>query len=57
MKAIVGIEIEVSSLTGKWKMSQNRQRRDIDGVIQGLRSMQDPASTAIADEVERRRPR
>lgn len=57
MKAIVGIEIEVSSLIGKWKMSQNRQPRDIDGVIQGLRSMQDPASTAIADEVERRRPR
>ncbi len=57
MKAIVGIEIAVNSLIGKWKMSQNRQSRDIEGVIQGLRSTQDPSSTAIADEIERRRPR
>jgi transcriptional regulator len=35
-KAIVGVEIEIVSLEGKWKMSQNRADEDIDGVISGL---------------------
>lgn len=29
VKAIVGIEIEVTRLTGKYKLSQNKERRDI----------------------------
>lgn len=57
MRAIVGIEIDVTSIVGKWKMSQNRQPRDIDGVIAGLRSNEDPSSDAMANEVERLRPR
>lgn len=56
LKAIVGIEIEVSRLLGKWKMSQNKLPRDIDGVIAGLRADQDPAAASMADEIERRRP-
>lgn len=57
MKAIVGIEISVVTLAGKWKMSQNRQRRDVEGVVAGLRDSGDPSSAALADEVERRQPR
>jgi transcriptional regulator len=57
LKAIVGIEITVSRLIGKWKMSQNRQPQDIDGVVAGLRAMDDPKARAMADEVEKRRPR
>lgn len=57
MKAIVGIEISVVTLAGKWKMSQNRQRRDVEGVVAGLRDLGDPSSAALADEVERRQPR
>jgi transcriptional regulator len=34
--AIVGIEIVLSSLTGKWKVSQNRSSADRAGVGQGL---------------------
>lgn len=34
--AIVGIEIEVSALVGKWKVSQNRSAADRAGVVQGL---------------------
>ena len=34
--AIVGIEIELSSLRGKWKLSQNRSKADRDGVAEGL---------------------
>jgi transcriptional regulator len=36
MGAIVGIEISVESLVGKWKVSQNRPAVDREGVIDGL---------------------
>jgi transcriptional regulator len=36
MRAIVGIEIAIDVLEGKFKMSQNRSHADIDGVITGL---------------------
>jgi transcriptional regulator len=35
--AIVGIEIPLTRLVGKWKMSQNRPARDREGVVEGLR--------------------
>jgi len=56
MKAIVGIEIAVTHWIGKWKVSQNRQSRDIDGVVSGLRDVGDPAAAHMADEVSARRP-
>ncbi len=36
MRAIVGVEIAVSDLRGKWKASQNRNPADRAGVIEGL---------------------
>ena len=36
LKGIVGIEIEVLALEGKWKISQNKDARDRAGVVQGL---------------------
>lgn len=36
LKAIVGIEIEVLSLEGKSKLSQNREQRDIEGAVDVL---------------------
>ncbi|MBU3605123.1 FMN-binding negative transcriptional regulator [Polynucleobacter sp. AP-Kaivos-20-H2] len=33
LKAIIGIEIEVSSLVGKFKLSQNRPAEDYDAVV------------------------
>jgi transcriptional regulator len=35
-KAIVGIEIAIESIEGKWKMSQNRPEADRRGVVAGL---------------------
>ncbi|MBF6615822.1 FMN-binding negative transcriptional regulator [Pollutimonas thiosulfatoxidans] len=35
--AIVGIEIDITRLLGKFKLSQNREQRDADGVVQALR--------------------
>ena len=36
LRAIVGIEIPVERLIGKWKLSQNRSEADRSGVIAGL---------------------
>ncbi len=38
MRGIVGIEIVVTELTGKWKVSQNRDDADRPGVVAGLSS-------------------
>lgn len=37
IKAIIGIEIPVSTIMGKWKVSQNRSAADRLGVEEGLR--------------------
>jgi len=36
LAAIVGIEIEITRLEGKSKLSQNKEARDLRGVIEGL---------------------
>lgn len=57
LKAIVGIEVCVTRMLGKWKASQNRLAQDIDGVIAGLRAQGDPDSLRMAADVAERRPR
>jgi transcriptional regulator len=56
LRAIVGIEITLSSLRGKWKVSQNRTQRDRDGVVHGLRSQggaeAEAMPKAVADRIE-----
>jgi transcriptional regulator len=50
LSRIVGIRIEVSRLTGKRKLSQNRDARDVRGVIQALRERkQEALASAVAD--------
>jgi len=56
LRAIVGVEVEISRLEGKWKMSQNRSEADIDGVIEGLSASGEPAHIAVAEVVEQVRP-
>lgn len=53
LEAIVGIEIPVTRLRGKWKVSQNRPAADREGVIRGLQEMGDVDATAIADWIRR----
>lgn len=38
LAAVVGIEIEITRLVGKWKTSQNQPQRNRDGVAAGLRA-------------------
>lgn len=52
MRGIIGIEIAIADMQGKWKVSQNRNEADVEGVIEGLRSAQDDDAKAMADLVE-----
>jgi transcriptional regulator len=47
MKAIVGFEIKIKEIEGKFKLSQNRTQKDRLGVMAGLSSQQDENSQAI----------
>lgn len=51
LEAIIGLEIPISRLIGKWKVSQNRPPQDREGVVDGLRQKGDHAATAMADLV------
>ncbi len=53
LKGIVGVEIPIARLEGKWKVSQNRIAADQAGVAAGLRGL-GPDADAIADEVAAR---
>jgi transcriptional regulator len=54
MRGIVGIEIVVEQLTGKWKVSQNRSEADRAGVIDGLRAEGDDAMAEMVGGREHR---
>ena len=53
LRAIVGVELVISRVEAKAKLSQNRLAADIDGVIIGLEARGD---TATADAVRDARP-
>lgn len=46
MRAIVGVEIAITRIEGKWKVSQNRNAADRQGVAQGLADEQGDAVMA-----------
>ena len=48
LKAIVGIEMPIERLIGKWKVSQNRSEPDRLGTVAGLRQRGDAQSLAMA---------
>jgi transcriptional regulator len=52
LRAIVGIELLITRIEAKAKLSQNRPAADVEGVIEGLRAREDERS---ASAVERAR--
>jgi transcriptional regulator len=48
LRGIVGVEIAITRLEGKWKMSQNKREEDRLGAIAGLRAAGDLESMATA---------
>ena len=51
-RAIIGIEIPLSRIEGKWKLSQNRPNHDRLGVINGLRAQGSEAKLTMAELVQ-----
>jgi transcriptional regulator len=55
-RGIVGLMLDIARLEGKMKMSQNRDVRDRDGVVQGLAARgqgHDAATAALVDKLMR----
>lgn len=50
LKAIVGIEIPIARIEGKWKASQNRPAADRAGVVAGLQSEGSDVMAGIVSE-------
>lgn len=57
IKGIVGLEIPIQRIEGKWKMSQNRPEADRAGVVAGLSSEAGPPGCPVAALVAARSPR
>jgi transcriptional regulator len=47
VKGIVGLELPIERIEGKWKISQNRSDRDRAGVAEGLEGLNTPESLAM----------
>jgi transcriptional regulator len=56
IKGIIGVEIQIARIEGKWKVSQNRPAVDQAGVIAGLRGGGDEAEVMALHVAERRKP-
>ncbi|RRA49125.1 FMN-binding negative transcriptional regulator [Acidipila sp. EB88] len=56
-RGIVGLELAITRIEGKWKASQNRNDRDAAAVIGGLESLETPAASTMSALIRARRPR
>lgn len=50
LRGIVGVEIEIARIEGKWKVSQNRPEADIVGVHRGMTVEQETEMAALVAE-------
>lgn len=55
-RSIVGVEIAVDRMEGKWKVSQNRSAEDQQGVIAGLEGLGSYTAQEMADLIRKRTP-
>ena len=49
LQAIVGLEMTVTKIEGKWKLNQNRDEHDRTGVMVGLSARDDANSQAVSE--------
>lgn len=54
VRAIVGIEITITRLEGKWKMSQNKSDADRDGVVHALENQPNSMAQTVAETMKSR---
>jgi transcriptional regulator len=51
LRAIVGVELAITAVEAKQKLSQNRSQPDREGVVAALRGEPGPGAAAIADRM------
>ncbi|PWN48112.1 negative transcriptional regulator [Violaceomyces palustris] len=56
-KAIIGIEIRLERLEGKFKMSQEMPAGDVEGVVEGFEKLQTDSGKAMAELIRSRQNR
>jgi transcriptional regulator len=56
LRAIVGVELAVTQLEGKWKVSQNRPAMDREGVIVSLQKLDSLQAQEMAELVKEKLP-
>lgn len=56
LKSIVGFEMRISKIEGKWKLSQNRAKEDWEGVKLGLAKRNRPGDASVAREMQTHEP-
>lgn len=56
LRAIVGVELRITRVVAKAKLSQNRPPADVDGVVAGYRAEGDAAMAAAVEAARRREP-
>ncbi len=49
LRGIAGVEVEITAIEGKWKISQNRNAADREGVVAGLRRDGDEVMAALVE--------
>jgi transcriptional regulator len=55
-KAVVGISVELTTLEGKWKLSQNHPAENVQNVARALDQQQDPESARVAQLMRAHHP-
>jgi transcriptional regulator len=51
LSALVGIEIHIESMAGKWKVSQNQSAENKQGVVDGLAQEETPSASLMSSIV------
>lgn len=54
IRGIVGVEITITAMHGKWKASQNRNQTDAQGVVDGLNAIETEQAAEMAAMVTQR---
>lgn len=56
LRGVIGLELEITEVVGRFKLSQNRTAVDRDGVVAGLCERGRPRDLSVADAVDNATP-
>jgi transcriptional regulator len=57
IKGIVGFELTITRLLGKWKLNQNKTDAERGGLVRAMREQNDADTTTMAELIERAKER